>query len=249
MASSATIAHRVHYPDLAGLVPGAGDAAGAGIGLVIGGDEAHHAGRVKRLRPGERVEVFDGRGAFAEATIGGITTGKRAALSLTVGEVRRAQPGAPRVEVWCPPPKGDRLDTMLDQLSQIGVASWRPLRAGRSERNDFRADKLRRVAIESAKQSGRAWLIDVGDWIGFEDAIADPRAILADASGGTVSPEAHGDTVLLLGPEGGWTAGELGRFRATGRPIARFGRHVMRIETAAVVGAGCLLTDTNGGEA
>ncbi len=226
-------AHRVYFSDLPGVR--------AGSELIITGDEANHAARVKRLRPGERITLFDARGTVAEAEVLRAETGKRAMLAVMLGPLRRVPPVAPRLEVWCPPPKGDRLETMIDQLSQIGVAAWRPLRTARAERESFRADKLERVAIEAAKQCGRAWVIELGDWADLADAIANPRAVMADSTGGTPEP-ATTDTVLLLGPEGGWTPDELDQARAGGRDIRRFGVHVMRIETAAVAAAACLLS-------
>ena len=226
-------AHRIYFSDLAAL-PGPGP-------ISIDGPEAHHAANAKRLRAGERVELFDGRGAVALASIAAIRTGKRAALDLDAGPPALVPPARPRVEVWCPPPKGDRPETMIDQLSQLGVSVWRPLRTARAERDAFRPDKLERVAIESAKQCGRAWLLEVGEWAEFEDAVRDERACLADASG-RPARAADADTVLLLGPEGGWTPDEIDLARATGRAVVRFGPHVMRIETAAVAGAACLLS-------
>jgi 16S rRNA (uracil1498-N3)-methyltransferase len=130
---------------------------------------------------------------------------------------------------------------MIDQLSQIGVAAWRPLRTARAERDAFRADKLERVAIEAAKQCGRAWALEMGEWADFAQALGDPRAMVADASGEPANPATE-DTVLLLGPEGGWTEDELARTGAAGRRVCRFGVHVMRIETAAVAASACLLS-------
>lgn len=229
-------AHRIYFSDLAAL---------AGPGPVsIDGPEAHHAANAKRLRIGEPVELFDGQGTTAPASVAAVRTGKRAALDLDAGPPTRVPPVSPRVEVWCPPPKGDRLETMIDQLSQLGVAAWRPLRTARAERDAFRSDKLGRVAIESAKQCGRAWLLEVGEWADFEHAILDDRVCIADATG-RPCPPATTDTVLLLGPEGGWTREEIDQARATGRTVVRFGPHVMRIETAAVAGAATLLCRTD----
>lgn len=228
-------AHRIYFSDLAAL---------AGPGPVsVDGPEAHHAANAKRLRIGEPVELFDGRGTTAPALVTAVRTGKRAALDLDAGPPTRVPSLSPRVEVWCPPPKGDRLETMFDQLSQLGVSAWRPLRTARAERDAFRTDKLERAAIESAKQCGRAWLLEVGGWAEFASAIFDDRVRIADATGQPAGP-ATADTVLLFGPEGGWTRDEIDQARATGRTVVRFGPHVMRIETAAVAGAACLLSHT-----
>lgn len=232
-------AHRVYFSDLTAFA--------AGSDLLIDGDEANHAARVKRLRPGEPVTVLDGRGTWAEAELVRAEAGKRALLELRIRAVRRVEPVRPAVEIWCPPPKGDRLETMIDQLSQIGVAAWRPLRTARAERENFRPEKLERIAIESAKQCARAWTIRIDHWAELSDALADPRAIVADASGSPAAPVVA-DTILLLGPEGGWTPDEREQARAAGRSIVRFGPHTMRIETAGVAGAAVLLSHTQAGE-
>lgn len=233
------MAHRVYFSDLPGVV--------AGAALEIGGEEANHAVRVKRLRIGEVVGLFDGRGLVARATVTRTDAGKRSVLGLEVAVLEQVAPVSPRLEVWCPPPKGDRLEGMIDQLSQLGVAAWRPLRTARAERDAFRGDRLERAAIEAAKQCGRAWVLEIGEWAEFGDAIQDPRVIVADASGDRAGP-AEADGVLVLGPEGGWTPEELALALATGRRTVRFGVHVMRIETAAAAGAACLLAHAEGGK-
>lgn len=233
------MAHRVYFSDLPG--------AGTGTALEIGGEEANHAVRVKRLRIGEVVGLFDGRGLVARATVTRAEGGKRSVLGLEVTDLERFAPVSPRLEVWCPPPKGDRLEAMIDQLSQLGVAAWRPLRTVRAERDGFRGDRLERAAIEATKQCGRAWVLEIGEWAEFGDAINDPRVIVADASGERGGPT-DADAVLVVGPEGGWTPDELALARATGRRTVRFGVHVMRIETAAAAGAACLLAHAEGGK-
>lgn len=228
------IAHRIYFSDLAGVRPG--------TALLIGDDEANHAVRAKRLRPGETVAVFNARGTVATATVLRADSGKRPLLELALGELTTEPPTSPRVEIWCPPPKGDRLEGLIDQLSQLGVAAWRPLRTIRAERDTFRQEKLERVAIESAKQCARAWAIEIGESLTLAEALADPRAAVADASGESV-PAATTDTALLLGPEGGFTPEEMEQAHAAGRSVWRLGVHVMRIETAAVAGAARLLAE------
>lgn len=233
-----TIAHRVYFSDLAGVRPG--------TTLLIGEDEANHAVRAKRLRPGETVAVFNARGVVAPATVLRAESGKRPLLELALSELTTEPPTNPRIEIWCPPPKGDRLEGLIDQLSQLGVAAWRPLATARAERDTFRRDKLERVAIESAKQCARAWAIEIGEALTMAEALADPRAAIADASG-TPAPAAATDTALLLGPEGGFTPEEMEQARAAERSVWRLGVHVMRIETAAVAGAARLLADAAAG--
>lgn len=223
-------------PDLVGMV------------VTIGGDEAHHAIRVKRLEVGERVELLDGRGLVARGELRDTRKLSRSgdwALDVVVTEAVRAVPLSPRVEVFASAPKGERLEHMIEQLSQVGAALWAPLVTTRTvvEPRENKLHRLERVSIEACKQCGRAWAMEIGPATALEDAMRfNGVVIVADASGGAV-PELVSDRPvrLLVGPEGGWTAAELEQLRAAGAAITRLGAHVMRVETAAVVGAGVLL--------
>lgn len=227
--------------------------------LIISGDEAQHALRVKRVRAGEAIELLDGQGTIASArAIDALTAPPRRRapeeVHVIIDAIRRVPPLSPRIEVWSATPKGPRLDDMIDQLSQIGVACWRPLSTERSivDPRDTKLARLDRILRESAKQCARAWLMQIGDKASFAQAIAaEPGTdiILADASGAPLAmntPSSASPAVairLLIGPEGGWTPAELAAARAAnggGVHIHRFGPHIMRLETAAVAAAGCL---------
>lgn len=265
--------HRLYLGEFA-----AGDSQSLAEGqrVQVEGDEAAHIIRVKRLAPGDPVELFDGRGLVARAVLAdpehyalgarassapsGWPTERRRrgggrAVTLLVQEVRHVAPTRPRFEVWAAIPKGARVDEMIDQLSQVGASAWAPLKCARSvveAREDgggHKIERLRRIAIESAKQCARAWLLEIVPPPAptFEQAIAPTNP-------GTLVLLAHGDgdrlgaspaliaairaaaTVrLLIGPEGGWDPRELSAARAAAVPAVRFGPHIMRIETAAPV--------------
>lgn len=218
----------------------------AGEIIEIDGDEAHHAARVKRLRIGERVGVLDGAGRFGTGTlreIGGSRS--KPLLCIDLESVEQVAPLSPVLEIWAALPKGDRLDRMIDQLTQIGVTRFRPLLCEHSQRKteSVRFDKLGRVTEEAMKQSRRAWRLELAQPIAFEDALRHPGAIIADASGdpwdGSASiPE---NASLIVGPEGGWSNTERAQIVETRARVCRFGTLVMRIETAAVTGASVLM--------
>lgn len=218
--------------------------------VTVIGDEAHHALRVKRLEKGDRVEVLDGRGKVGVAIVSGSAKSRVGEweMLLEIGEVCEVSRVVPHVEVCSGVPKGPRVEDLIDQLSQVGVAVWRPLVCERTvvEPREGKIERLRRAASEAAKQCGRAWLMEIGEAIQFHEAIrgaAGARVIVADGSGEVLERRAAGETRvrLVVGPEGGLSAGELSRARGAGAEVCRFGVHVMRTETAAVVGAGILL--------
>lgn len=225
----------------------------------LSGEEAHHALAVKRVEAGALIEVLDGKGKIATARLmqGKQTrTGKRGEwLDATIESIREVPRAVPFLTVASAAPKGGRLDDMIGQLAQIGVAQWRPLVTARGEvkPREFKLERMERVAAEACKQSGRAWMMELGAEWRLKDALASAGAgntvVFADASGERVAGGFAGieRALLLIGPEGGWTDEEVGQAVAaraanTGTVmVARLGRHVMRIETAAVVGAGLLM--------
>lgn len=230
--------HRVHLE---------GAWSGPGSVVAIGGDEARHALRTKRLRPGEPVELFDGAGRVAmgevETPTGARGNRERELLVRVISE-RVVEQESPRIEVWSATPKGARVDELVEGLSEVGAASWVPLRAARTvvDPRPAKLDRLRRLAVESAKQCGRAWILEIDRERTFSDALtprAGVRIVLADGGGGSYQPVGVAPEVvrLLIGPEGGWTDAEREQARSAGAVVARFGPHLMRIETAAVAAA------------
>lgn len=236
-------------PAAEGGPPAAGD--GQQRVLTIGGEEAHHANRVKRINAGDRVEVLDGLGTVASCQV--IEIGKRRGelvMSLQVLTARAAAEPNPRVAVASAIPKGDRLNWLIEQLSQVGASSWRALRTerGSTDVDAPNPEKLRRIAREAGKQCGRPWLLEIDGPMTLPEALKTQvgrTTLVADASGGLGLPgaggaEMPGELLLLVGPEGGWSDAERALIAGADARIVGLGAHTLRIETACVVGAAVL---------
>ncbi|MFN7021537.1 MAG: RsmE family RNA methyltransferase [Phycisphaerales bacterium] len=222
--------------------------------LLIEGDEAAHALRVKRLGPGDTLALLDGCGVTALARVDPpdfqpASRRSPASLRLTITDRTEHPPPSPALDVFTATPKGARPDDLIDQLSQVGAASWAPLHTERGvvDPRPAKLDRLERIARESAKQCGRPWLLRIDPPRDLRALLADPSrpaTILADASGEPYRPmelAAPSAIRLLIGPEGGWSPAELQSARAASATIARFGPHTMRIETAAVAAAAIIM--------
>ena len=124
--------------------------------LVLRGAEAQHA-RAKRLRTGEQICLFDGRGKVATAEVHRLD---RHTLSAQVRSLEHTDARQPRLSVAVSPPKGERLDWMLEKLTELAVAAIQPLRCERTvaEPRPERLDRWERRLIEAAKQAHVAWL-------------------------------------------------------------------------------------------
>lgn len=199
---------------------------------VLADQDQHHLGRVLRLSPGEPVTVSDGAGSWRACRFG--------VELVPEGPIVVEPPLRPEVTVAFAVVKGERPDWTVQKLTELGVDRIVPFLAARSvvrwdgARGDRHVVRLQRVAREAAMQSRRVHLPLVEAVATFADVASRPDAVLAAAGG---RPPAAGDSVVLVGPEGGWSDEERGR----GLPEIGLGPTVLRAETAAVA-AGVLLT-------
>lgn len=232
--------HRVVFSDLQSC---------SAPGLIsIEGPEAQHLAKVKRVRIGESIGVLDGRGAMGIGELVEITGSKqRPIVAILLEKISIFDHVSPRVQICCPVPKGDRLERMIDQLTQIGVHSWVPLICERSERDpeSVRPDRIQRIISEACKQCIRVHALAVEEPMPFSDAIIpqpDQHIAFCDSSGSdALSSVGQSDRRILIGPEGGWTDDERLIARDHDVCISRLGVHTLRLETAAVAAASLAL--------
>lgn len=223
-----------------------------GAAVIVAGEEAQHAIRVKRLEAGDTVQFLNGKGRIGLARVDETRKTARHGWEMVCTLTQLSVADRPRVtlEVLTAVPKGDRLEQLVDGLVQAGAASWAPLACERAvvEPREGKLARLVRVTQEASKQSGRPWALTLEEGVEFDAVLeAQPASpvILADGSGVPIHrlfvSEASLRTAtsirLLIGPEGGWSDRELAAARTAGVFVASFGPHVMRIETAAVVAA------------
>ena len=223
--------------------------------VVLDGPEGRHAATVRRLRPGERVDLTDGDGLLAECVV---TAVDRASLTLDVLTRRRPPPPSPRITVVQALPKGDRGELAVETMTEVGVDEIVPWSAARCvtrwrpERRDKALARWRGTAREAGKQARRSRLPRIADLASTADvagriAAASLAVVLheeADAPLSAVEPPTDGEIVAVVGPEGGITAEELERFAAAGGRPVRLGPTVLRTSTAGVAAAAVLLAAT-----
>lgn len=231
---------------------------------MLSGAEGRHASTVRRLGPGERVDLTDGTGQLAECVVSAARPGE---LELTV-LARRTEP-----EPACPVVvaqallKGDRAELAVELMTEVGIdeiVPWEAERCIARWRPDHREKALgrwRTAAVEAAKQSRRARfpLIDQPERVtGLAGRAARARlAVLLDPTAGT--PLAHllpvadpapqechppsqgrAEILLIIGPEGGISPAERATLTRAGAVAARLGPTVLRGSTAGAV-AGALV--------
>jgi 16S rRNA (uracil1498-N3)-methyltransferase len=221
----------------------------------LSSDDSHHLGRVLRLRAGEEVIVSDGAGHWARTHWTGGDGGGPGALAALCdgtgpggeGRVQFEAAPSPALTVAFAPTKGERPEWVVQKLTELGIDRIVPLVSERSvvrwsgARGTSAVERLRRVAREAAGQCRRVWLPVITEVMRF-DALGELGA--PDAPGDVVLAQLSGDRVrashrvVAVGPEGGWSAAELG----SGLPTVGFGLSVLRAETAAVTAAALMVS-------
>jgi len=130
----------------------------------------------------------------------------------------------------------------------VGVHSIRLVSMERAPRRVGRAalERLGRIAEAAVEQSHRAWVPEITGahaWSTIPDLTdgASERRVLIPSAEGRLSVAAGTLAALLIGPEGGFTSGEIDALVQWGWHPSRLGDTVLRVETAAVVGSATLL--------
>jgi len=188
--------------------------------------DRHHLERVLRLRAGDELTVSDGRGRWRLCRLG-------PALD-PLGPIAADSAPEPEITVAFALVKGDRIEWIVQKLTEIGVdriiplvadrcvVKWDGSKAGRNH------ERLTLVARDAAMQSRRTWLPTVESLAGVAEVVTRPGAVLAERHG---RPPSLARPVVLIGPEGGWSDAE----RATTDAHLTLGPTVLRSETAAIV--------------
>jgi 16S rRNA (uracil1498-N3)-methyltransferase len=218
-----------------------------GASVTLRDEDAHHARRALRLRPGDEVSLADGAGAVGI----GVLAGDTPAATVRVREVRHVERPTPPVYVALAPPKGDRLAWAVQKLTEVGadrialVDCERSVRRWTDDREGNARRRLEAVAREAAMQSRRPFIPEIeGPWP-FERALQaegrdDRIAVLWEGASEPLAralDEAPGAVRLVVGPEGGFTEGEVAAARDAGASLASRGEGILRTETAALAAA------------
>ncbi len=219
--------------------------------FVLHGPEARHAVTVKRLAPGEAVDIADGAG---KRLTGAVVSASPAELTVECSAlVVEDQPDIRLVLVQALA-KGDRDELAVETATELGIDAVVPWQSERSivrwkgERAAKAHAKWQSVVTAAAKQARRAWIPEVRAAVEtpglvaavaaanlavilHEDAVRPLRSVLESWQA------THADTgpleiLLIVGPEGGISPREVSRLRDAGAVTALLGHHVLRSSTA-----------------
>ena len=218
--------------------------------IFITGSDAAHIKKVLRMKSGDRIGLFDGRGFEYEARIENLLAG-----SVEVSITKRflsASESPVQIIVAQALLKDKKMDILARQLTEIGITKLIPFTSIRSvprpdkKRLSERRKRWEKIAIEALKQCRRGHVTEIGETITFNDVIkiddeCDLKIVFWENESKPISNavqqvhDRHYRKILaVLGPEGGFTEKEIEDARACGFVTASLGPRILRAETAAV---------------
>ena len=198
--------------------------------LTLTGENAHHAGRVLRLRVGEGVTLCDGAGMDFDCTVEAV---EKEAVTCRVVSCHAADTEPKQsITLFMALPKGDKMEFIVQKAVELGVSRIVPYLSkncvSRPDKTEKKVERWRKIAAEAAKQCGRGRLPEVAAVVpvALHDA-------LADGVRDTVS--------LMVGPEGGFDPAEARAAVDAGLQSVSLGTRILRCETAPIAALAAVL--------
>ncbi len=212
--------------------------------------QVHHLKNVLRIKPSERVVVFDGSGTEYITVVEDI---RADAVKLAVKDKKRSPgPAGMSLTIACAMPKNAKMDDIVDKLTQLGVECIIPLETDRVVvllSKDKKTDRLKRwnkIVLSALKQSRRGVFTRVLPVTSFKEMISSSNnfdlklmpTLEGDRKGIKDVLEGAGKSsrtaLVLIGPEGDFSPGEVLLAKKAGFIPVSLGPHVLRVDTAAI---------------
>ncbi len=215
--------------------------------------ELHHMIDVLRLKEGDNLSVFNGRGVEAYGYIAEVNEGD---VVVYVTEIRRQKIRLPYVVIASAIPKRGKFETIIEKVTELGVSEIIPLYTQRSE-VIYTEDKLLRkmkrfstVAVNAAKQSKRDVVPEIHHPMSFREAVVYLKekgiviipSLINERKNllGVLNEHKNQHFIsFLIGPEGDFTNEEyMFAFENNVLPVG-LGENILKVETAAITVAAC----------
>jgi 16S rRNA (uracil1498-N3)-methyltransferase len=237
----------------------------AGEVVALDAEQSRHALQSLRLRPGDEVVLFDGKGLEARARLrsqangdGGTRKGadKRRLAEVDLIAIEQHPRPTHALTLYVAGCKGPRLAWLVEKCTELGATRLAFTEFERSVVcvSAAHAEKLGRTAIEACKQCGRSWLPSIDAGLAFADLVRDRAAAESDAAAekllvahprtydgwsltSWLGSNAWTNVGVVIGPEGGLTDAEVEALRDAGAVPVHLAENILRIETAAVSAA------------
>lgn len=196
----------------------------------------HQWRNVFRYNVGSQVVLFDGSGDEFDCVLERMTN--REAEVVVISKRNGVIPER-KITLYQSLIKKDNMEWVAEKATELGVSKIVPVLSERSEKKDLNIERLEKIIIEASEQCGRADVPEIGSILSLSEALETAKNIVAFDSSG-VSFDSSLVTVdsqplsIFIGPEGGWSEGEIGQFKNHGAKVYSLGKLTLRAETAVI---------------
>lgn len=212
--------------------------------LTLPQSDSQHCVRVLRMQPGDELDVIDGRGHRFRCVLADAHS-KHAAVEI-IEKIDMPLCWSQQITVAVAPTKHmDRMEWMVEKLTEIGVNRIIPLLCRRSERKEIKNERLEKIAVSAMKQSLKSVMPEIYPMTPVREVInsfAEAQRFIAycDPSIPRLNLsqvyQAGKDAVIMIGPEGDFSPEEIKAALDAGWKPVTLGDNRLRTETAAIVG-------------
>ena len=205
-------------------------------------DESHHCVRVMRMVAGDEIHLYDGRGSKA---VGTIAVANKKQVEVSVTEISFTEPPGNQIEIAIAPTKqNDRMEWFLEKATELGVEAIHLITTNHSERRQVNHERFERILLTAAKQSLCNYLPALHPLQPLKDFLAGTNkadgkyiaTLLNEENAFEEFQRKQGKSLLLIGPEGGFTDAEVLLATKQGFKAVSLGSKRLRTETAGVFG-------------
>jgi len=212
--------------------------------VVIGHEKAHYLFSVLRCKPDDCIIVTDEKGRSYTAQI--LSASKREVTIDITGDYIMNTESSLHIVLIQGLLKGEKMDFVIQKTTELGVSTIIPVITERSQLRETRKHpRWKKIAEEASRQSGRTKIPEIFEHYSFKDIFTAPgllsgKGIIFWEQGGEALPAvanklSHTDKIfLLIGPEGGFSEGEVLFASERGLFTATLGSRILRAETASI---------------
>jgi 16S rRNA (uracil1498-N3)-methyltransferase len=211
--------------------------------FILSEDTSRHIAQVLRMKNGDEISITNGQGKILSAEI--VNTDKKKTEIKVLGE-QLISPAEPNIAIAISLIKNNnRFEWFIEKVTEIGVSVIIPMICKRTEKNHFRGERIKSIAISAMLQSGQAWLPQISSPVSIDEIIKDKRysqkfiahCIKKEKKDLTDVVDKKSSRIILIGPEGDFTEEEVrGAIQQNFIPIT-LGDTRLRTETAGLVAA------------
>jgi 16S rRNA (uracil1498-N3)-methyltransferase len=210
--------------------------------IILNKDQSHYLSSVMRIKAGQKVLFFNGNDGEFYGMINSIDKKK---TTIKILSKKREITDLPKITLAFCPPKGNKLDFLIQKSTEIGVREFIPIISDHTINRKINIDRLKKIIIESAEQSNQIQLPNLQNSLSFDNFVKNfstSTILFADINSLNSSIEKiiekkQSNYILLIGPEGDFSSKER-EVILQNKNFKSFslGSTILRSETAAIAG-------------